>query len=213
MTSTPPARIGAPAQAPAAGTGTEPGAFDARRFAELFRTHPAGVTIVTGTPGDGPIGLTATSVTFVSKTPPVLVLSLADESATARLLATCGSLAFHFLDASERRLAELFASPGADRFDGTTAWTTLPTGEPLLTGVGRWIRGRITARTRAGAATLLVVEATAVGASAPGESPLVYHRRSWHLLDSRSRIAGRRTAEQRPAERRLTAQELAGAPA
>lgn len=39
-------------------------------FKSAFRNHPAGVSVVTADPGDGPVGLTATSVISVSANPP-----------------------------------------------------------------------------------------------------------------------------------------------
>ena len=169
----------------------DPGAdlLDADSFKRAFRTHPAGVAIITANPGTGPVGLTATSVASVSADPPILIFSVADASSSTAAILESETIVVHLLDASHLELAQRFATSGIDRFADATTWVMLPTGEPRLTGIATALRGTIVERLRVGTSTVvaaLILDAnTEVDATA--RSPLVYHDRAWHRLDDQSR--------------------------
>ncbi|MFC7405606.1 flavin reductase family protein [Georgenia alba] len=165
-----------------------PQSVSARTFKELFRHHAAGVCVVTADPGDGPVGLTVTSLVTISATPPLLAFSLSAESSATPGLRRAGSVAVHLLAAGDRALAERFATSGIDRFAPPTAWSWLPTGEPLLE-VEAWLRGRVVNRMDAGGAVVVAVEPVEASLPAPGRVPLVYHDRTWHGVDAVSRLA------------------------
>jgi len=166
-------------------------------FRAAFRNHAAGVAVVTADPGDGPVGMTATSVFSVSATPPLLVFSVSElSSATPGILAS-DSVVVHLLGADQTEIARRFATSGIDRFADTALWDRLPTGEPFIPSAHAWIRGTIVNRFTAGSSTLVVVNATDAhypepaepAASAAEARPLVYHNRTWHELGEHSRIA------------------------
>ena len=52
------------------------------RFKQVFRNHPAGVVVVTVDGGSGPAGFTATSLTSLSLTPPLVMVSLDKKAST-----------------------------------------------------------------------------------------------------------------------------------
>ncbi len=161
-------------------------------FKLAFRHHPAGVAVVTADPGDGPIGITLTSVFSVSAEPPLLVFSIADSSSSAPALARAETLVVHLLTSAQQPIARLCAAHGVDRFADTSLWDRLPTGEPYFTGVETWLRGRVVGRVAAGSSTLVTVEA--LDARLPDSAleaevlPLVYYNRQWHELGDRSRL-------------------------
>lgn len=166
---------------------------DAERFKAAFRHHAAGVAVVSAATAEGPVALTASSVTSVSAEPPVLLLSVSDGTRTGRALIGADTAVVHLLDADDLALAVRCADPSVDRFADTATWTTLPTGEPVFLGPRLLMRGRITQRIVSGHATVLMLAVDEVidrrpGAPADVPGPLVYHDRRWHTLGETSRI-------------------------
>ncbi len=165
-------------------------------FKAIFRHHAAGVSLITADNGTGPAALTATSVFSVSAEPPIFVFSISSSSSAAPVITTAETLVVHILDADRLDLAKLGATSGVDRFADADAWTRLPSGEPVFTGVSTWIRGRVINRMEAGNSTIIAVHAleTSQTAAEPGArehgAPLVYHNRTWHSLGDHSALDG-----------------------
>ncbi|KID30903.1 conserved protein of DIM6/NTAB family [Prauserella sp. Am3] len=163
-----------------------PGDTLADRFAAAFRWHPAGVAIITADDGAGPTGLTATSVISVSARPALLAFSLSARSSAAPRIAAAGAVVVHLLGAGQVELAKRFATGGIDRFAPPCRWHRLPTGEPVLSGVDTWLRGRITEQLTVGGSTLVVVEVDHVRPGRDQDVPLVYRDRTWYSLDEQA---------------------------
>lgn len=169
------------------------GIVDAERFKAAFRHHAAGVAIITASTDDGPVALTASSVTSVSAEPPVLLLSVSDTTRSGSALAMARSAVIHLLDADDHALAVRCADPAIDRFADPATWTELPTGEPVFHGPRVLLRGDVTQRIMSGHATVLMLGVTEVIDRRPGTpvdvpGPLVYHDRRWHVLGPASRL-------------------------
>jgi flavin reductase (DIM6/NTAB) family NADH-FMN oxidoreductase RutF len=173
-----------------------PPTVDADAFKGAFRHHAAGVAVVTADLGDGPLALTASSVTSVSADPAVLLFSVATTSDTGRALAQARTAVVHLLDASDLDLAVRCATPGLDRFADPAWWDRLPTGEPVFVAPRRILRGEVVLRQPLGEATVLVLAVVEVldrGDGAAGREPtprgpLAYHDRHWHVLGEGSRL-------------------------
>jgi flavin reductase (DIM6/NTAB) family NADH-FMN oxidoreductase RutF len=160
-------------------------------FKLAFRQHAAGVAVVTADAGDGPVGLTATSVFSVSAEPPLMVVSISGGSSSAPTIGRAETVVVHLLGVRQLPLARLFATRGADRFADPSIWRRLPTGEPHLPDVPVWIRGRVVSRMAAGDSTVIAIHALESAHSAgPATKPLVYHDRTWHALGDASRVDG-----------------------
>nr|WP_127129292.1 flavin reductase family protein [Georgenia sp. SYP-B2076] len=168
------------------------GPVTAADFKRVFRNYPAGVAVITADPGDGPVGLTATSVISVSAEPPLLVFSLAAGSSATPALRRADTVVVHLLGADQIDLAKTFATSGIDRFADPSVWYRLPTGEPYLPRAATWLRGRIVNQMAAGSSVVMAVQALQTHASIPedvdDQPPLVYHNRTWHALSHVSRI-------------------------
>jgi flavin reductase (DIM6/NTAB) family NADH-FMN oxidoreductase RutF len=160
----------------------------AEEFKLAFRNHPAGVAVVIADAGDGPVGLTATSVFSVSAEPPLLVFSISALASSASTLARADTVVVHLLGADQLPVAKLFATSGVDRFADRGSWSRLATGEPYLLSAHSWLRGRIINRMEAGGSTVIAVHALEAHTPEQPSSPLVYHNRSWHGLDDHSRL-------------------------
>lgn len=159
-------------------------------FVTAFGGHPGGVAVITADNGNGPVGLTATSVSSVSADPPLLVFSMSEKSSSAPVITAASTVVVHLLDEDQIDIAKLCATSGIDRFADTSIWSRLDTGEPFFHNARTWIRGGVIQRVHLHGATLIVVRA--INAQLPETTtaaPLVYHRRKWHRLDDRSTIA------------------------
>lgn len=171
-----------------------PGSLSAEEFKTVFRGHPGGVAVITADSPHGPVALTATSVASVSVDPPLLIFSLSEDSSAAPAIVAAPTVVVHLLDAQDLPLARLAATSGADRFSDRSAWSRLVTGEPVYHGVRAWVRCSVVERMHAGASTVIAAHAIQasvnrlVGDGDPGDA-LVYHNRTWHRLDDRSRLA------------------------
>lgn len=163
----------------------------AEDFRFAFRSHPAGVAIVTADTGDGPVAMTVSSVASVSSDPPTLMFSASTRSSSSPTIRRAESLVVHLLAADQVELAKLGARSGAERFGEGTRWGRLPTGEPFYPDAN-WFRGRVARRLDVEGATIVVVEV--IDAKPRGESPerepapLVYQNRQWHTLTQRSML-------------------------
>ncbi|MGP6173351.1 flavin reductase family protein [Corynebacterium sp. A21] len=154
-----------------------------------FRSHPAGVAVVTADPGNGPVGLTATSVTSVSMDPPTIAFSLSALSSSGVKIRTSEYVVVHLLSADQIGLAQLFATSGIDRFADTSKWGRLATGEPYLKDSEVWMRGKITGSIDINGSALVAVEIIESQCTAPPERvPLVYCNRTWHQLSETSAL-------------------------
>lgn len=161
-------------------------------YKAAFRNHPGGVAVITADAGDGPVGLTATSVSSVNIDPPLLMFSASALSSSTPTILRANTVIVHLLAADQLHLAQLCSTSGIDRFEDTSLWSRLPTGEPLYHTTPTWIRGRIVNTMDAGGSTVVAVQAIEASVSAPAndseDRPLVYNNRTWHVLGTHSKI-------------------------
>lgn len=162
--------------------------LSAAEFKLAFRNHPAGVAVITANAGDGPVGLTATSVFTVSADPAILVFAISGKSSSAPTMGKADTVVVHLLGADQVDVAKLFATSGVDRFADGTSWHRLITGEPIIHGVPVWIRGQIIDRMVVGGSTIVAVHALESDVPDVEVAPLVYHNRSWHHIGEHSRL-------------------------
>ncbi len=167
--------------------------LSADEFKALFRGHPGGVAVITAEGPDGPVALTATSVSSVSVDPPLLIFSVSALSSAAPAILAADTVVVHLLDSEDLDVARLASTSGVDRFADRTTWTRLVTGEPVYNGVRAWVRCSIVQRMNAGGSTVIAAHALQSDIArdvAPGEhgDALVYHNRTWHSLGEHSLI-------------------------
>lgn len=166
--------------------------ISADEFRFAFRSHPAGVAVVTADAGDGPVAMTVSSVASISVDPPMLMFSASAISSSTPTIRNAETVVVHLLDSDQLDLAKLCARSGAQRFGDEVKWGRLPSGEPYFPGAN-WLRGRITERVDVPGATLVLVEAIQakphMGAADSDPVPLVYHNRRWHTLSEKSALS------------------------
>ncbi|MGB3324246.1 MAG: flavin reductase family protein [Mycolicibacterium fortuitum] len=162
-------------------------------FKNAFRRHPGGVAVITADSGSGPVGLTATSVTSLSASPPRLIFTVTDASSSAPTIIESSTAVVHLLDTEDLALAQLCATSGIDRFADTTIWERLPTGEPYFPAAAEILLIRAVDKIRTTGSTIVVADVVDVRQrrhAQPGgaQNRLVYQDRTWHSVGQHSSI-------------------------
>jgi len=158
----------------------EPG-LSAATCLRLYRKLAAGVTVVTSYAPEGPVGLTASSVTSVSLRPPILLLCLTSGSRTLSAIRAQRAFAVHLLRDDQHARARAFADaqvPPGGRFAGHEYRDVL--GVPLLTDALAWSVCFVEDDRSYG--DHCVVAGRVVAAHVHGGRPLLWHDRSFARL-------------------------------
>jgi flavin reductase (DIM6/NTAB) family NADH-FMN oxidoreductase RutF len=140
-----------------------------------MRTFPQGVTVVTTQGEDGPKGITVSSFTSVSLSPPLVLVSLARGSDVHDLFLGAKSFAVNILGDDQRTVSDLFASraPMRDRFDGVRFHKGL-TGSPIIDGARAAIECDTWCVYDGGDHSIILGKAVKASAISSGK-PLVYY--------------------------------------
>lgn len=163
------------------------------RFLSAFRNHPGGIAVVTADAGEGPVALTATSVSSFSAEPPMVMFSASVRSSSTPTIRRANSVVVHLLDEEDLPLAQLCATSGVDRFADTSSWDRLSGGDVRFTQAASWLQARIVETIEVHGSVLVLAEVFAAGGRntdpehVPGR-PLVYHARQWHALGEATEI-------------------------
>ncbi|MTV16254.1 MULTISPECIES: flavin reductase family protein [Bradyrhizobium] len=105
-----------------------------RQFRLVMRRLPAGVCIITAGQGEDITGMTVTSLTSLSASPPRLLVSINRQASSFAAIARYRQLGVNILGSDQQVLAERFSNSrlkGRERFEGT-AWSPGASGVPLL---------------------------------------------------------------------------------
>ncbi len=144
-------------------------------YRAALRRHPAGVVIITLMSDTGPVGFTATSFASLSLDPPLVCFNITHTSSSIAALRGAASVAVHLLSEDQLPVARRFSASAEQRFAEPNSWTTLDTGEPLLSGTPTWIRATLSDLIPAGDSTLVIAQVTDLQCDTEGRSPLLYH--------------------------------------
>ena len=108
--------------------------FDQRDLRDAFGCFAAGVTVVSlCDPAGRPAGVTVSSFSSLSLSPPLCLFSLGKEKISAKWLAESRSFAVNVLAAGQEEIAWRFARPSDDKFAGLD-WAEGRNGAPVLEG-------------------------------------------------------------------------------
>ena len=155
-------------------------ALDPEDFKAVMGQWPSGVTVVTTVDEDGPTGMTASSFSSVSLSPPLISICIAKHLPTHARLQKAGAFAVNILSKDQINDGLRFAGmlkDVTDRFEGIDTHTAA-TGCPLLAGTLGWVDCTIWAQHDGGDHTIFVGEVQAAGVDKTA-APLLYHSRSW----------------------------------
>jgi len=150
-------------------------AVDAERFRQALAVHAAGVVVVTAQVDGVPAGLTATSFSSVSLTPPLVSFYVNRSSSTWPRFQQADHFAVNVLASDQAEVASRFARKGVDRFAAPTSWTPGHLGTPLLGGVSAHLICAPHSTVDIGD-HVLVVGLVIETSLEPGGRPLLYHQ-------------------------------------
>lgn len=164
--------------APARLTGRAPdGDVTPRMMKDVLRNFGTGVTVITATGPDGPVGFTCQTFASLSLDPPLVSFCPARTSTTWPRIRDIGRFTINILADDHSWLSDNFAragASGANKFDGVSH--TLATGGgPILEGVLAWVDCRLRAEHDGGDHTIVVADVLDLDA-APDVNPLFYFR-------------------------------------
>lgn len=151
-----------------------PPSFSPDEFRDALGMFATGVTIVTARAADGTlVGLTANSFNSVSLAPPLVLWSLARSAASMGALSAGSHYTVNILSASQKRLAERFATKNIDRWTDV-AFTEGAGGAPVLVGAAASFECFNRSRYDEGDHVIFVGEVERCSHDV-GASPLLFH--------------------------------------
>jgi flavin reductase (DIM6/NTAB) family NADH-FMN oxidoreductase RutF len=144
---------------------------------ELFRRtighFATGVTVITTRHGGSNHGMTASAVTSLSLSPPMLVVCINRRAPTHDAVSSSDSFVVNVLARNQEQLAHQFSQPAADKFAGVGVQAGV-LDLPLLSGCLANFECRVTDRTTGGTHTIFLAEVVAAVAYAQRQ-PLLYY--------------------------------------
>jgi flavin reductase (DIM6/NTAB) family NADH-FMN oxidoreductase RutF len=146
-----------------------------QRFREVMSSFTTGVTVVTASTPEGPVGMTANAVCSLSLEPLLLLVCFANEARTLPPVREGKRFGVNVLAAGQEELARLFASkrPEAEKFAGVQH--SVHDGIPVIDGVLAWVGCTLTELFPGGDHTIGIGAVTAAEATGSGE-PLIWYR-------------------------------------
>ena len=154
------------------------GPFDAEAFVRAVGRFAAGVTVVTTRSAIGLRGITASSFSFVSRDPPLVLVCILAASTFAPLIEEAGAFAVNVLAEDDEFLADRFANraPLVNATFSGVPYRTGTTGAPLLHAAIAWFDCRLHAAYDGGDHRIFLGDVRAF-AEDDGEPLLVYRSR------------------------------------
>jgi flavin reductase (DIM6/NTAB) family NADH-FMN oxidoreductase RutF len=148
------------------------------RFRAVMGHFATGVTVVTVTSQDGPVGMTANAVCSLSLDPLLLLVCFDNEARTLPVVRETGRFGVNVLASGQEDLARLFASkrPEREKFGGVAH--TVHDGIPVIEGVLAWVGCRLERLIPGGDHTIGI--GAVEGVEAGHGEPLLYFRGRYH---------------------------------
>jgi flavin reductase (DIM6/NTAB) family NADH-FMN oxidoreductase RutF len=117
--------------------------LDPARFRSVMGHFATGVTVVTATTPEGPVGMTANAVASLSLDPLLLLVAFDQEARTLPAVRETGRFGVNVLHAGQEDLARLFASkrPESEKFAGVPH--TVRDGVPVIEAALAWVGCRL----------------------------------------------------------------------
>jgi flavin reductase (DIM6/NTAB) family NADH-FMN oxidoreductase RutF len=113
------------------------------RFRSVMGHFATGVTVVTATTPQGPVGMTANAVCSLSLEPLLLLVAFDNEARTLPVVRETGRFGVNVLAAGQEDLARLFASKAPEREKFAGIAHTVHDGIPVLEGALAWVGCRL----------------------------------------------------------------------
>jgi flavin reductase (DIM6/NTAB) family NADH-FMN oxidoreductase RutF len=159
--------------------------LDPESFRVAMRGWTAGVTIVTAMFEGQQHGMTVNSFTSISLDPPLISITLQQNTRTYEIITKSKSFGLTILSTQQAQLSDIFAGRFKDIEDKflNLKTETLITGSPLIVGGLSWLDCTVMQTFDAGMNTLFIAQVVAARGTGNGE-PLIYHNREYWKLSN-----------------------------
>jgi flavin reductase (DIM6/NTAB) family NADH-FMN oxidoreductase RutF len=158
---------------------------DADALRAVTGQFATGVTVLTVRRGETVHGMTANAFASLSLRPPLVLLCVRADAATAQLLEGADGIAVSILREDQTWLAAHFANPGrpagAGQFRGLRCAAGPVTGAPLLSGALAWLELNVREVLPGGDHVIAVGRVLGV-ANGYAARPLIFHGSRFHQL-------------------------------
>jgi flavin reductase (DIM6/NTAB) family NADH-FMN oxidoreductase RutF len=148
---------------------------DATVFRDTLARVPTPVTVVTSHVDRNPHGTTVSAFTSLSLEPPMILVSLDQNSDLLKIIQETGRFGVNVLASGQAAQATTFARKGTDKFEGV-AWY-MDHGAPRLAGKGQWLVCRTEQLITAGDHVIII--GLVVHADTHSFEPLLYRQRAF----------------------------------
>lgn len=155
---------------------------------QTMRRWATGVSVVTSRFGEASHGMTVNSFVSVSLDPPLVTVTMNNNTRTFALVQQSGIFAVTILSRLQEPLGELFAGRAPDGHDRLASLDTftLVTGAPLLVGGAAFVDCQVVHQHDLPHSTLFIGEALAARTAAEPLAPLVYFNRAFTGLEGQA---------------------------
>lgn len=153
--------------------------IDQARFRQALGRFASGVTVVTTALEGRPYGMTVSSFSSLSLTPPLVLVCIDKTVSSHAVISAAGGFVVNVLEQSQEHLSRRFAAREEDKFNGI-AWSSGQLGLPVLDDVLAAIECRLHATLPGGDHTIFVGEV--IDAEVGSGAPLLYYRGGYHEL-------------------------------
>ena len=156
-----------------------------------MRCWATGVTVVTAFHDGVRHGMTVSSFTSVSLTPPMVLISLERTTRTRQFVTASGFFGVNLLGSTQEELSNRFAGRISDlenRFEDLDAFV-LESGAPMLADALAWMDCRVSAVYEVSTHSIIVGEVIGVKAFASQSEnlqPLIYYDRGYRALQGKA---------------------------
>lgn len=164
-----------------AATTIDAAGIDPRAFRDTLGHFASGITIVTGTDADGPIGFTCQSFYSVSMEPPLVSFSVMKTSTTYPRIRETGRFAINVLSHRQQDLSNQFARKGTDKW-ADVRWEPSTAGNPVIAQSLMWIDCMAWAEHEAGDHLIVIGEVVDFGCTGGDSAPLLFYKGTYRHL-------------------------------
>jgi 3-hydroxy-9,10-secoandrosta-1,3,5(10)-triene-9,17-dione monooxygenase reductase component len=152
------------------------------RYRSVMGHFATGVTVITVTGPDGPVGMTANAVCSLSLDPLLLLVCFDNAARTLPIVGERERFGVNVLAAGQEDLARLFASktPETEKFAGVAH--SVHDGVPVIEGVLAWVGCTLERLIPAGDHTIGIGAVTAAEYGPERAEPLIWYRGAYGML-------------------------------
>jgi 3-hydroxy-9,10-secoandrosta-1,3,5(10)-triene-9,17-dione monooxygenase reductase component len=146
-----------------------------QRFREVMSHFSTGVTVVTASSEEGPVGMTANAVCSLSLDPLLALVCFANGSRTLRVVRERERFGINVLAAGQADLARLFASKAPETEKFADVQHTVHDGIPVIDSTIAWVGCRLE-RLIPGGDHTIGIGAVIAAEKASERDPLIWYR-------------------------------------